>query len=78
MDTIRTPTQTQTWYSPDGWDIEVSGRSPQLPWLEYSGRYYHWDREGTRDDGIRQKDLTGQDYKLTVKTNTITGLITTL
>ena len=51
----------QTWYSPDGWDIEVSGRAPQLPWLEYSGRYYHWDREGT------SKDLTGQDYRLTIK-----------
>ena len=56
----------QTWYSPDGWDIEVSGRAPQLPWLEYSGRYYHWDREGTRD-GIRGKDINGQDYKLTIK-----------
>ena len=46
-------------YSPDGWDLEFTGALPQLPWLEFSGRYYHWDRE-------RQNDLKGQDYKLTL------------
>ena len=50
----------QRWYSPDGWDIEFAGRAPQFPWLEYSGRYYHWDRDG-------ESDLKGQDYKLTLK-----------
>ena len=60
-DTVQVRGQRQIMYSPDGWDIEVAGRSPQLPWLEYSGRYYHWDREGT------SKDLTGQDYRLTLK-----------
>ena len=50
----------ERWYSPDGWDIEFAGRAAQLPWLEYSGRYYHWDRDGGRD-------LKGQDYKLTLK-----------
>ena len=50
----------QRWYSPDGWDIEFAGRAAQLPWLEYSGRYYNWDIAGGRD-------LKGQDYKLTLK-----------
>ena len=50
----------QTRYSPDGWDVEVAGRIEQLPWLEYSGRYYRWNKVGA-------KDLKGQDYKLTLK-----------
>ena len=27
----------------DGYDIELVGRMPRVPWLEYSGRYYQWD-----------------------------------
>ncbi|MGV0005657.1 MAG: inverse autotransporter beta domain-containing protein [Candidatus Porifericomitaceae bacterium WSBS_2022_MAG_OTU9] len=47
-------------YSPDGWDVELSGHVPELPWLEYSGRYYNWDRE-------LSSDLEGQDYRLTLR-----------
>ena len=48
-----------TYYSPDGWDLELAGVMPSFPWLELAGRYYHWDRTG-------QSDLKGQDYKLTL------------
>ena len=48
-----------TYYSPDGWDLELAGVMPSFPWLELAGRYYHWDRSG-------QSDLKGQDYKLTL------------
>ena len=36
-------------YSPDGWDVELSGFVPHVPWVEYSGRYYRWDRDGDSD-----------------------------
>ena len=44
-------------YSPDGWDAGVVGRVPGLPWLEFTGQYYTWERVG-------DKDLSGQDYAL--------------
>ncbi len=42
-------------YTPDGWDIELAGRIPQLPWVEFSGQYFRWRGElGQSDDqGIR-------------------------
>ncbi len=42
-------------YTPDGWDIELAGRVPQLPWIEFSGQYFRWQGElGQADDeGIR-------------------------
>lgn len=48
-------------YSPDGWDIELSGVFPRLPWLEYTGRYYNW----SSDDGA--EDLSGADFKITLR-----------
>ena len=44
-------------YSPDGWDAGVVGRVPGLPWLEFTGQYYTWERVG-------DKALSGQDYAL--------------
>ncbi|MDD9818053.1 MAG: inverse autotransporter beta domain-containing protein, partial [Gammaproteobacteria bacterium] len=42
-------------YTPDGWDIEVAGRLPALPWVEFWGRYYAWNRlRGQADqEGLR-------------------------
>ena len=54
-------------YSPDGWDVEVAGVMPAFPWVELSGRHYHWDRQG-------QDDLKGQDYKLTLKPVPMIGM----
>ena len=46
-------------YSPDGFDIEFSGRMPGLPYLELTGRYYRWNGQGA---GAR--DLEGTEYGL--------------
>ncbi|MGV0006096.1 MAG: inverse autotransporter beta domain-containing protein, partial [Candidatus Porifericomitaceae bacterium WSBS_2022_MAG_OTU9] len=54
-------------YSPDGWDMELAGHLEQLPWLEYSARYYNWD---LLDGG----DLNGSDYKLTVRPMPLLGI----
>ncbi|MGV0005703.1 MAG: Calx-beta domain-containing protein, partial [Candidatus Porifericomitaceae bacterium WSBS_2022_MAG_OTU9] len=48
------------YYSPDGWDFEVAGRAPQLPWLSYSANHYFWNAVG--EDGI---DLEGTTLGLT-------------
>ncbi len=45
-------------YSPDGWDAELAGRLPQLPWAELGLRYYRWD--GQRGD----VDLEGLRWRL--------------
>jgi len=37
------------YYSPDGWDVGLTGRLPWLPWLEVGGSYYKWDRNGVED-----------------------------
>lgn len=47
-------------YSPDGWDIELAGQLPALPWLELAGRYYSWDRK-------EAEDLTGQEYTVSLQ-----------
>ena len=44
-------------YTPDGYDIEFTGRLPQLPYLEVTGRYYRWNGQGA---GAR--DLEGMEY----------------
>ena len=49
----------RTAYSPDGFDIEFSGRMPGLPYLELTGRYYRWNGQGA---GTR--DLEGTEYGL--------------
>ena len=49
----------RTAYSPDGFDIEFSGRVPGLPYLELTGRYYRWNGQGA---GTR--DLEGTEYGL--------------
>ena len=49
----------RTAYSPDGFDIEFSGRMPGLPYLELTGRYYRWNGQGA---GAR--DLEGTEYGL--------------
>ena len=54
-------------YSPDGWDVEVAGLLPYTPWIEYSGRYYHW--EGQRGN----RDLKGADFKVTVRPMPLAG-----
>ena len=46
-------------YSPDGFDVEFSGRLPHVPYLELTGRYYRWDGEGADPD-----DLKGVEYGL--------------
>ena len=46
-------------YSPDGFDVEFSGRLPHVPYLELTGRYYRWDGEGADPD-----DLQGAEYGL--------------
>ncbi|MGV0005254.1 MAG: inverse autotransporter beta domain-containing protein, partial [Candidatus Porifericomitaceae bacterium WSBS_2022_MAG_OTU9] len=48
---------SQRSYSPDGWDIELAGNIPGAQWLQYSGRYYRWNLDGS-------DDLKGTDYKL--------------
>ena len=40
----------------DGYDIELAGRIPLAPWLEYSGRYYEWQAAHSS-----QKDASGVD-----------------
>ena len=49
---------TQATYTPDGWDVELAGRIPQLPWVDVSAKYYRWDLLGG------DKDLTGQRYSM--------------
>ena len=46
-------------YSPDGFDVEFSGRLPHVPYLELTGRYYRWDGEGSDP-----ADLQGAEYGL--------------
>ena len=48
----------RTAYSPDGFDIEFSGRMPGLPYLELTGRYYRWSGQG------ETRDLKGTEYGL--------------
>ena len=55
------------YYSPDGWDVEIVGYIEQLPWLEYSGRYYKWEE----DSGTG--GLQGSDYKITVRPMPLLG-----
>ncbi|MGV0005701.1 MAG: cadherin-like beta sandwich domain-containing protein, partial [Candidatus Porifericomitaceae bacterium WSBS_2022_MAG_OTU9] len=47
-------------YSPDGWDLELSGQVPGAPWFGYAARYYKWDRLGG-------EDLSGAEYTLAMK-----------
>ena len=49
---------TRATYTPDGWDVELAGRIPQLPWVDVSAKYYRWDLLGG------DKDLTGQRYSM--------------
>ena len=36
--------------SADGWDVEVAARMPEVPWMEFSGRYYDFDGGGATAD----------------------------
>ena len=56
------------YYSPDGWDVELSGYLEKLPWLEYSGRYYRWDVDSGRK-------LKGSDYGITVRPVPLFGIV---
>ena len=51
----------RTAYSPDGFDIEFSGRMPSLPYLELTGRYYRWNGQG-----VGTRDLEGTEYGLSL------------
>ena len=53
----------------DGWDVELAGRVPQLPWIEVLGRYYFWeDIHGNRNG------LTGLEYGLRLQASSFAGL----
>ncbi len=53
----------------DGWDVELAGRVPQLPWIEVLGRYYFW--EDIRGD---RNGLTGLEYGLRLQASSFAGL----
>ena len=46
-------------YTPDGFDLELSGQVPSMPWVGYAARYYSWDKTG-------EKNLTGAEYTLSM------------
>ncbi len=46
----------------DGWDMEVVGRLPRLPWAELSGQYYYgWTEDGP---DVGRRYTQGQSYLL--------------
>ena len=49
-------------YSPNGWDLGLSGRVPMLPWLELAATHYRWSLHGLDVSG--QNSLTGQHYEI--------------
>ena len=55
-------------YTPDGFDVELAGRLPSLPWVELSSRYYRWFLD--KEDVDRERDgsaLHGLVYTLTLQ-----------
>ena len=55
-------------FNSDGWDVELAGRVPRLPWIEVLGKYYFWDAAG---DGA---GLSGQEYGLRVRPMSFAGV----
>lgn len=52
--------QREASLTPQGWDLELAGRVPQLPWVEVLGKYYFWNNVGA------EEDLSGLEYGLRV------------
>ena len=52
---------TEAAYTPDGWDVALSGRVPQLPWIDLTAKYYHWDLLGGAED------RKGQSYAVRMR-----------